>query len=819
MQTLLRDLRFALRVLLKKPGFTMVVVLTLALGIGVNSAIFSIVNAWLFRPLPATNPHELMIVGTSDDHLEMPHEVSYLNYLDVRDRSGVFADAIAYSNDAVHLSASGQAERIFIEWVTGNYFAMLGVQAAQGRTFTATEGRLPGSDPVLVLSYGFWQRQFGGNPAIVGQTVRMNGHPFTIIGIAPENFPGTDNILAVDAYVPLGARNVLYPGADADLQQKRDNDFLTVMGRLKPGVSYQQAEAAINVLAEQLHKQYPELGRNFSLLTVPETRARPRIGIGVMLPQIAGVFMALVGLVLLIACANVANLMLVRAAAREKEMAIRSALGANRLHLIRQALTESVLLAGLGGAFGLLLAYQALEWLSKIKLSIDAPVTFTLNPDWRVFVFTLTAVLLTGLIAGGMPAFRSAGVSLSESLKEGGRSSSGTGRQRLRSLLVISQIAISLLLLICAGLFVRSARNAQQMDFGFRRDHILMLSLDVELQGYDEPRGREFQRQLLERVAALPGVQSAGLSRVIPLGYSNATENMYIEGRAHTREEEKESVFASIVSPGYFETLGVSLLRGRAFTRQDDDTTTQVAVINETLARQFWPNQEPLGKRFRLQRDGPLVEVVGVAGNGKYVTPGEDPRPFLYLPLRQHYRSDVSLFVHTAADPMSVAAPVRQAVRELDAELPVYDLKTMESHLRDGIALLFVRLSAWFSTVFGLLGLVLATTGIYGVIAWSVSQRTHEIGVRLALGASRWDVLRMIIRQGLLLALIGVGIGLVAAFGVTRLMTSLMYGVSATDLLTFSLVSVVLLLVSLLACYLPARRAASTDPLEALRYE
>ena len=823
MDTLWLDLKFGVRALQRNPGFTLVAVITLALGIGINSAVFSIVNAYLFRPLPVKDPDRLVVVATKDNSLEVPYEMSYPNYEDIRDRAGVFSDVIAFSNGVVSLSADDRAERVWVEWVTGNYFSVLGVDAALGRTFTAEEGKFGASQPVAVVSYGFWKSRFGGDPSVIGKTVKVNGHRLSIIGVAPESFIGTESILNLDMYLPFGIEDQLEPSGVGWHKNRADTN-LRVIGRLNHGVSLQQAKSAISVLAGQLQQEYPTTNKGVDFVAALETNARPVISIADSVPRIAGVFSALVALVLLIACANVANLTLARATSRQKEIAIRSAVGASRIRIIRLMLSESLVLSVLGGTAGLILALWAIDWLSSIRVSIDAPVRFAINPDWRVLAFSVIVALVAGLVSGVAPAFQTSKTDLNESLKEGGRAAgSGASRHRFRNLLVVSQVAVSLLVLICAGLFMQSARNAEKIDLGFRTENLSMLTTDVGLQGYDKQKGKQFYEQLTERVKAMPGVSSVALARDTQLGYNNHTEEIVLEGREATPEEDRINIFFNRVSPAYFQTVGTPLLAGRDFTERDNESAPQVVIINETMARRFWTGagqpESALGKRFRLRRDGPLVEVVGVARDSKYVFLGEDPRSFMYVPFAQGYRSQMTLFIHAAGDPAGLISAARQVVREMDGDLPVYDAKTMTTHLRDGIALLFIRLGAKLAAAFGLLGLVLALVGIYGVVSYSVAQRTHEIGIRVALGANRSDVLKLVLGQGMTLTIVGVAIGLAAALVATRVMSSLLYGVSTTDALTFVVVPVLLTGVALAASFIPARRAMKVDPMVALRCE
>jgi predicted permease len=823
MNTTIRDLRYAIRSLGKNPGFAAVAVLTLALGIGVNSAVFSIVNAYLFRPLPVKDAEQLVAIATKDNTLEVPYEVSYPNYEDIRDRTEVFTDVVAFQNGVVSMSADDRAERVWVEWVTGNYFSMLGVEGALGRVFTPDEAKITASQPVVVLSHGYWKSRFGASPSVIGRTIKLNSHPLTIIGVLPESFTGTESVLKLDMYLPLGLEGQLEP-ASAGWLKNREDTGLRIMARLKPGVGLEQARAAISVLAGQLQQEYPATNKGLDFYAALETNARPVISIADSIPRIAGVFSALVALVLLIACANVANLTLARATARQKEIAIRSALGASRMRIIRLMLSESLVLSLLGGLGGLVLALWATDWLSSIRVSTDAPVNFDLHPDWRVLAFSVLAALIAGLVSGLAPAFQTSRPNLNEALKEGGRSAgSGSTRHRIRNVLVVSQIAVSLLVLICAGLFMQSAKNAEMIDFGFRTENLAMMSVDLGLQGYDKEKGKQFYKQLTERVKAMPGVSSVALARDTQLGYSNHTEEIVVESRTPTREEDRTNIFVNLVGPDYFQTVGTALLAGREFGELDNETAPAVAVINEAMARRFWTGADSidsaLGKRFRLGREGPYAQVVGVARDSKYVFLGEESRAFFYIPFAQRYKSAMTLFIHSTGDPAGVIAGARQVVGDLDRDLPVYDAKTMTSHLRDGIALFFVRMGAKLAGAFGLLGLVLALVGIYGVVSYSVTQRTHEIGVRVALGANRSDVLKLVIGQGLLLTVCGVAIGMAAALAVTRVMSSLLYGVSTTDPLTFAFVPVLLTGVALAASFIPARRAMKVDPMVALRYE
>ncbi|HEV2664896.1 MAG TPA: ABC transporter permease, partial [Blastocatellia bacterium] len=649
-----QDLRYGALALMKRPGFTFVAVLTLALGIGANTAIFSVVNAYLFKPLPVREPDRLVVMASKDQRSESPHGTSYLNYEDIRNRRDVFADVIAYVPDIVSLNVDGEAERGMIELVSGNYFAMLGVEAAHGRVFAPDEGQTIGSSPVMVLSHGYWKRRFGGDISAIGKTVKVNSQSFTVIGVAPESFPGTEPILTVNAYAPLMMKARLHQNQQDTFTQRGLESF-RVMGRLAPGVSVTQAGAAMETLARNIARQYPDVFKELSFLVVPETKARPSISAPTFVPRIAAILMTLTCLILLIACANVSNLILSRAAMRKKEMAIRSALGAGRFRLIRLLLSESALIGLLGGLAGVIITVWATDMLSSVRMATDNPVRFEVKPDWRVFLFSLGVALAAGVIAGLVPAFRTSRLNLSLSLKEGGRdSASGTGSHRLRNVLVVSQVAASLLLLVCAGLFLRSLQAARRIDLGFRRDNVLMFSVDTELQSYDQQRGQKFYRQLLDRLNELPRVRSAGLGTHIPLVGWVPTTEVFLPEHGESAKEDSVNVLANRVSADYFETMNIPVLEGRAFTARDDEAAPRVAVINEMMARAYWPGQNTIGRQLRLKRGGPPVEIVGVVKNSKYGSIGEEPRPCLYLPFAQNYQSASILFLHTEGDPSAL---------------------------------------------------------------------------------------------------------------------------------------------------------------------
>lgn len=818
MENLWKDLRYALRMLLKSPGFTLVAVLALGLGIGANTAIFSVFNGMLWRPLPVKDPKQLVVVASKTRSFDFPLNLSYVDVQDYRQLKTVFSDLIAYAPTPVNFGAEGRPERAWAELVTGNYFSMLGLEAVRGRTFGPDEGVVPGKDPLIVLSYKYWQKRFGEDPGIIGQTVQVNQHAFTIIGVVPERYRGAYYFLEPDFYTPITTIGLL-DATQADSLTKRSAAYLRVLGRLQPGVTPTQAMAAAEPLDHRLAQDFPDSHQGLSLLVLPELEARPEPGLGGFMSTAVIVFMLLVGLVLLIACANVANLILARANGRRKEFATRTALGASRWRMIRQLLTETLLLSVFGGLLGLLFARWAGMALMSIHIPSDIPLRlFDLRLDWRIFGFAFFAALMTGMIAGLVPSLQASRMDLSDVLKAGGRSGGGSAsHHRFRNALVVSQVAVSLLLLACAGFFIRSLQNSAHVDMGFRVDHTLMMSMDIGLQGYGEERGQQFYKQLSERVRSLPGVRDAAISSYIPMGYDNSGVNIFPEGQVIDDKSKTETAFDDMVQANYFRAAGTPVIQGREFTEADSALAPKVAIINDTFAKKIWPGQDPIGKTFRTEKNGPPIQVVGLTRTGKYLFLYETPQLYAYFPIAQRYNSATNLFVYTQSDPQQLVPAVRDQIRQLDAGLPVFAVTTMEAHVQYGKPLLPARLGAMLVGAFGLLGLVLASVGVYGVVSYSVSQRTQEIGIRTALGAQSSHVLRMVLRQGMSMALIGTAVGIILSFLLFRGLSSVLYGVKSTDLVTLTAVSAMLLAVAFAASYIPALRATHVDPVVALR--
>jgi putative ABC transport system permease protein len=820
-----QDIRFGVRVLVKSPGFAVVTILALALGIGANSAIFSVVNGVLLRPLPFKNAERLVFL--SEWSQQVPNmSVSYPNFQDWRSQSHSFDELAAFRSNAFVLTNAGEPERLTAREVSQGFFPALGVTPAQGRNFSADEDK-PGGNKTVVLSYGLWQRRFGANPAALGQQLTLNNESYTVVGILPQGFEWQ---APVDIWVPLGLR--------ADRMQARDSHpGIYVVGLLKNGVTEEQARADMRSVAERLAQEYPKTnsGNGFTLTSL-QYQATQSIRSQLL------VLMAAVGFVLLIACANVANLLLARAASRSKEIAIRTALGAGRVRIIRQLLTESLLLSLTGGALGLLLATWGVDALLA-AVSNDVPniILNNVRLDSRVIFFTIGASVVTGLLFGLAPAIQISKSNLNETLKDGGRGGSeGAARHRVRNILVVAEVAVSLLLLVGAGLLVKSFLNLRQAELGFEPDRVLTMRLSLPEARYKENAKIEnFFNDLLGRVKTLPGVESAGLTIGLPMN-GGIESGVTFEGQEVTDIKDVTVAVNLAVSPEYFKTMEMPLVEGRYFTEQDREGAPRVAIIDEMMAARFSPGESAVGKRIRLGGGAPQgglppppwMQIVGVVKHLRYYGPNETARVELYRPFFQlpipvdsplaqgqpvTFPRSASLAVRGAGDETALTASIRNAVREIDPDQPVSAVQTMNAIVASTISP--QKFATWMLGLFAATALVLAALGIYGVMAYSVTQRTHEIGIRMALGANRGDVLKMIVRQGMKLTLVGVGVGLVGSLLVTRAMTTLLFGVKATDPLTYGGVALLLAGVALLSCLLPARRATKVDPMIALRYE
>lgn len=807
MSVLLQDLRQALRMLRKNPLFTIAAVSTLALGIGMNTAVFSAVDALLLKPLPGvSHPEQLVQV-----YRTWPGDFNYgsnsvPHYYDIRERShDAFADMLAWNFTPASVSFAGEPELGMGQEVSANFFSVLGVHALRGRTFLPEEDKGPGEHPVIVLSYAYWQTRFGGDPDAVGRSVTINGRPFTVVGVAPAGFHGPLPLIHPDFWVPLMMQATMMPGRD--WIHSRGNNFLHVVGRLKPGVTLERANQVMKSVQAGLEEQYPDGYKGSGINLVPQSKAGIAPEFHNAQVGLSTVILAVVGLLLLIACVNVANLFLARASERRREMAIRLSIGARRGRIVRQLLTESVLFSLIAGAAGLLVALAAIRVAAGIHLPTDFPVAFDFSLDRPVLLFTLAVAVATGLLFGLAPAIQASKPELVSAVK-GEASERGEARSRLSRVLVVVQIAMSILLLLSAGLFLRSLGRATALDKGFRSDHLLLATVYPALQGYDQARTDAFYRDLLQRVRALPGVRSAAIGEVVPLGFDGQDRGVDIPGY-QPGPNELMSLNYNIVGPGYFNTMGVSLLAGRGFTDRDDGDGRPVIVINDHMAHRFWPGQSAVG--MIVKTGGKDWQVVGVTANGKYRSLGEPQLDYMYFPEAQMPTPNTTLHVRTAGDPTAFVPSIRAAVRELDPDIPVFDVQSMDTHL--GLALLPARMAAVVLGVFGTLALFLAAVGIYGVMAYSVTRRTREIGIRMALGADRGQVVTMIIGQGGRLIAIGTTIGLAGGFVVGHFVQGLLYGVPPADGFTFIGVPVLLVGVALLATYLPARRAAAIDPM------
>ncbi|MEW6127981.1 MAG: ABC transporter permease [Acidobacteriota bacterium] len=815
MKDLLQDLRYSFRLLFKNFGFTAVALITLALGIGANSAIFSVVNTVLLTPLAYKDSERLVMMNHRYPKLDLNASVSAVGFTHYRDQNQSFENILAFNMWQVNLTGAGEPERLSGLTVTPTFFPTLGIDPAKGRVFLAEEDQ-PGRNKVVVLSDGLWRRRFGADPNILNQSITLNGESYNVIGIMPPSFQfGREFAQTVDLYAPLTF-------TEAQLQPNRwRNEFLTVLARLKPGVTFEQAQTEMDSIAANVRQQY-FTGSDASDPGSWGLRLRPlhELIVGDIRPALL-VLLAAVGLVLLIACANVANLLLARAASRQKEVAIRVALGASRMRMIRQFLTESVVLALIGGTLGTLLAIWGINALLKLNNDL-IPRSQEIGLDSRVLIFTLGISLLTGILFGLVPALQSSKTDLHDTLKEGGRSGASGTKRNVRSALVVAEIALALVLLIGAGLLIRSFTKLQDVSPGFNPENLLVMQVALPGNQYNEPQKIDnFFQQALQSIQALPGVQSAGVASTVPMSGNNSSGSFAIEGRTVQPGEMAPWGNRWQAGSNYFQTLNIPLIKGRFFDDRDVLTSQPVAIIDETMQRKFWPDEDPVGKRISFQRDpqgNPIWrEIVGIVGHVRHRgLEGESPVQY-YLPHRQLAGNGMFVIVRTANEPSGLASAVRGAIQSVDRDLPVYRVTTMEQVVTDSMTQR--RFAMTLLGIFALVALILASVGLYGVMAYSVTQRTHEIGIRMALGAKSGDVLKMVVGQGMVLAVIGLGIGLVAAFGLTRLMTTLLFGVSATDPLIFAILPLLLAGVAVAASLIPARRATKVEPIIALRYE
>ncbi len=812
LENFVRDIRFGFRMLRKSPGVTVVVVIALALGVGANTAIFSVVNGFLLRPLPVPSPEQITVLAIQQKDAPVGSGgFSYPGFVDFRTQAGSVADIFGMVIGTIQFTANDQSEECFANYVSGNFFMALGLQPAAGRLYLPSEGETPGEPLLVVLGYGYWQKRFHSDPRAIGRQIRINGKPATIIGVVPRQFQGMYSIFETHVYLPMSG--MIREESTSLFWENRDRRRILAFGRLRPGISLREAQSSLDVISARLGRQYPATDKWFTVRAVPEKLARPIPYANNFFLAVSGLFLVLAVLVWLLAGMNVENILLARGSARRREMAIRAALGAGRARLIRQMLTESVLLAILGGAAGMFLGMWASRLITSIHLQ-SLPLHVNASFDWRVFAVAAASALLTGLVVGLLPAFRASSADVNSVLHEGGqRSSFGAHHSGFRNFLVVVQVAGSFTLLVVAGLFVRSLQKVQAFDLGFDPSHVLNVTMDPQQAGYDQSRSEAFYREIESRVRSLPGVQSVSLASYVPMGGFPNGRPVSLAGRPTPPGRQAPSVLCNSVNAAYFETMRITFLRGRIFTDADNETAPRVAIINQTMAARFWPREDPIGKRFSMGGDsGPFMEVVGVTANGKYKTVGEDAEPFFYVPLAQNFASKLALQIRTLGPPESLAAPVKEQIARLAPDLAIVNIETMDQLLAGAFGFYVFRLAATLAAALGVIGLILAVVGVYGVVSFAASQRTREMGIRIALGANSRDILNLVWLQGVRLVLAGVAIGTAAAWALTRAMTHLLAEISASDPATYVTVAILLAAVALLACYIPARRAMRVDP-------
>jgi predicted permease len=820
MGTLFQDLRFAFRQLGRAPSFAITAVLTLALGIGANTAIFSLVNSLLLKPLPVENPQQIAELALGQSHGPLLPIFSWQEFKQIRSQTGTsFSDVIGSTLGLDGLATQGQQpQRIMTSYVSGNFFSAFGLKPAAGRLFLPSEGEVVGQDPVIVLANDYWKEKFNADPNVVGKLVTVNGHPFTIVGVAPEGFHGVQTFVKVAAFLPASQLAIESSSGDA-LTNWKSKQF-QIYGRLRPGVSFKQASADVGVVAQNLTRLQPVIEKELSIAAYPEPVMRIATGDSSTIFVVAGLFLSLAILVLLLACVNVANLVLVRATAREREMAIRSALGAKRSRLLRQMITESVTLALIGGLVGVFLGVWASGALGHIDVHADLPVNLEFAFDWRIFFYSFGVALTAGIVVGMVPALRMARANVNGVLREGGRGVS-SGRHWFRGVLVALQLAASLVLLVVASLFVRSLTAMQTMDFGFKPDGVLNLVVDPSEIGMTDAQARDLGRSIVDRLHQLAGVNAVSHASYLPLGYlGNAGDTVTIDGNAAPANPAAFGVGYNVVSPEYFTVMGIDLMRGRVFNDSDNEHSRDVAIISESMARKYWPNQDPIGRTFRMdaEKDRKL-EVVGISRDAEFqIFGGGKTRPFLFIPYAQHIAGNtlMVLQLRTERDPLALAPASVKAIHDLAPALPIFQVQSMRQSLYTLNGLLLFQIGASVAAIMGGLGLTLAVIGLYGVVSYAVSRRVHEIGLRMALGASRGVVFRMIYRQSMVMIGCGLGAGMLLALALAKAIGTFVV-VNVWDPTTYVGVGLVLAFAALASCYLPARRAMSVDPMVALR--
>ena len=813
MNSIWQDLRYSFRMIAKAPAYAAIVIVTLALGIGANTTIFSWINSALLNPVPGlARPSEVVSITVGQP--SQPFGFTYPDLQDIRSAQQSFTGIAGCWFAQLNLTGKGKPQRVWGMVASANYFEVLGVQPILGRGFLPADDDKPGGAPVAVISYRLWQTRFGASPNVVGQPIEIDQHTYTIVGVTPQVFQGSQTGVRTEVWVPLMMTAQVEPGTD--LLHDHSNFWLLVFGRLKPGVTLAQAQAELTTLLKQEAKNYPEEHKAKDTVTVYPLWRNPW-GLNVFLSTLLPALMCIAGLVLLLACTNVANLMLVRSVGRRREIAIRMSLGASRWRLVRQLLVESMILALGGGALALLITSWTAGTLMKFLDVGDFPLWLDIRTDHTVLLATVVISVLTGLIFGVLPAWRASSAAPIGVLKEDIGSASGSVRKaRLASGLVVAQLSLSLLLLICAGLFIRSVMRAEQINPGFNGRDVLIASYDLFSAGYSDASGAEFDRQLVTKIEALPGVQSVALASRVPLGFSPDSTSVRPEGYEPQAAESMETPHM-VVTPNYFRTMEIPLVEGRDFAAQDNKNAQRVAIVNQAFAARYWPRQEALGKQFKADITHESFTVVGVARDTKVKVLNEEPTPFIYFSVYQVYDPMMILHARVNGNPLRYGESVIKAIHGLNADLAIFDLSSVE--LSERFSSFGQRIAGTFVGAFGLLALVLAAVGIYGVTAYTTRQRTRELGIRMTLGATKQDVLRLVLGNGMRLMLQGVGLGLVLSFGLTRFLESLLLGITSTNAVTFAGVAVLLCVVALVACFIPARRATRVDPMAALRYE
>jgi len=813
MTSLWPDFKYGWRTLLKSPGFTFVAVLTLALGIGANSTIFSWINSTLLHPLPGVTDTNTLVTlsrGTSLNELAF----SYPDLKDLRAANKSFSALAAFNPLPVSVTGLGKPERVWATQASANYFEVLGLRPFRGRGLVPADDEKTGGSPVVVISYGFWQSHFGGQDSVIGQKLNINHHPFTIVGVTPPFFKGAQTGLRSELWIPLSMQSDVMPYRG--LLERRDADWLLLLGRLRPGVEVQPAQQEMTLLLQQIARNFPDSHRRSNTVTIDRLWRSPLGANGggrfyILLPML----LAIAGVVLLLACVNVANLVLVRSVARRRELAIRLSMGAGRWRLVRQLLVESLLLSVAGGAAALLITTWSAGTFARLIPSTNLPVSLEMPVDRTVLVATALLSVLTSVVFGVLPALRSARFTPVAVLKEESTGVSGTlNKARLSSALVVAQMSLSLLLLICAGLFLRSFQNTQRFNPGFNPDNVLLATFELFPAGYNDADGAQFQKRLIAKLEATPGVQSVSLATWLPLSFTS--DPLMIQPESYVAQSnESLEIGSSHIAPNYLRTMQIPLVAGREFTPQENENAQSVVVVNQAFVDRYWPSQNAIGKKVSF---GKWATVVGVAGNSDYERLNEPPQPFLYRPLFQDYYSTASIHVRrVAGDPMSFAPTLEKTVHELSPDLPLFDVGPLKSRVL--VAGTLSRIAGTLVGAFGTIALVLAAIGIYAVIAYTTRQRTREIGIRMAVGAQQSDIRKLVLGQGLRLTVIGLALGLVVALLLTRFLKALLFGITSTDALTYLSVAFLLCLVALTACYLPARRAMKVDPVIALRNE